>query len=170
MVQKIANLRRKALRFRCSPQESVSVQQNIHASVLKTHLSLRPSSAPPTRVRRTVPGRGPAFANARLPGTQAHDPIRLEGEAARVQSAEDRPSMATWINAADQVNLADQRIQTAYITILSAVTSICEEKIGRALPILVHGMINTVELILMSRGADQRLRELIWKKSIQPAG
>lgn len=38
------------------------------------------------------------------------------------------------------------------------------------LPILVHGMINTVELILMSRGADQRLRELIWKKSVQPAG
>ena len=38
------------------------------------------------------------------------------------------------------------------------------------LPILVHGMINTVELVLMSRGADQRLRELIWKKSLQPAG
>jgi hypothetical protein len=33
------------------------------------------------------------------------------------------------------------------------------------LPILVHGMINTVELILMSRGTDQRLRPLIWKKS-----
>ena len=31
------------------------------------------------------------------------------------------------------------------------------------LPILVHGVINTVELVLMSRGADQRFRELIWK-------
>ena len=38
------------------------------------------------------------------------------------------------------------------------------------LPILVHGTVNTVELVLMSRGADQRLRELIWKKSLQPAG
>jgi len=38
------------------------------------------------------------------------------------------------------------------------------------LPILMHGTIDTVELVLMSRGADQRLRELIWKRSIQPAG
>lgn len=38
------------------------------------------------------------------------------------------------------------------------------------LPILVHGMANTVELILMSRGTDQRLRGLIWKKPLQPAG
>ena len=38
------------------------------------------------------------------------------------------------------------------------------------LPILVHGMGNTVELILMSRGTDQRLRGLIWKKPRQLAG
>lgn len=38
------------------------------------------------------------------------------------------------------------------------------------LPIFVHGAIDTVELILMSRGADQRLRELIWKPVPQPAG
>jgi len=38
------------------------------------------------------------------------------------------------------------------------------------LPILVHGMIDTVGLILMSGGADKRLRELIWKRPLQPAG
>jgi len=38
------------------------------------------------------------------------------------------------------------------------------------LPILVHGVMNSVELILMSRGADKGLRELIWKKPLQPAG
>lgn len=38
------------------------------------------------------------------------------------------------------------------------------------LPILVHGVGNTVELILMSRGVDEPLRELIWKKPLQPAG
>lgn len=32
------------------------------------------------------------------------------------------------------------------------------------LPILVHGMGNTVELVLMSRGVDKPLRELIWKR------
>jgi membrane protease YdiL (CAAX protease family) len=37
------------------------------------------------------------------------------------------------------------------------------------LPILTHGMIDTVELVLMSRGADRPLRELIWKKQPQPA-
>ncbi len=37
------------------------------------------------------------------------------------------------------------------------------------LPILTHGVIDTVELLLMSRGADQSLRELIWKKPLQPA-
>jgi membrane protease YdiL (CAAX protease family) len=36
------------------------------------------------------------------------------------------------------------------------------------LPIFVHGAIDTVELILMSRGADTGLRELIWKRSSQP--
>ena len=38
------------------------------------------------------------------------------------------------------------------------------------LPILVHGVIDTVALILISRGADKRLKELIWKKPPQPAG
>ena len=38
------------------------------------------------------------------------------------------------------------------------------------LPILVHGVINTVELILMSLGADKRLRELVWEKPRQSAG
>lgn len=33
----------------------------------------------------------------------------------------------------------EQRIRLAYITILSAVTHICEEKIGMPIPILVHG-------------------------------
>lgn len=33
----------------------------------------------------------------------------------------------------------DQRIRLAYITILSSVTHICEEKLGRTIPILVHG-------------------------------
>jgi hypothetical protein len=32
-----------------------------------------------------------------------------------------------------------QRIRTAYITILSAITTICQEKAGRVMPILVHG-------------------------------
>jgi membrane protease YdiL (CAAX protease family) len=36
------------------------------------------------------------------------------------------------------------------------------------LPIITHGVIDTVELILMSRGADQPLRELIWRRSLQP--
>jgi membrane protease YdiL (CAAX protease family) len=36
------------------------------------------------------------------------------------------------------------------------------------LPILTHGVIDTVELILMSRGADRPLRELIWKRPLQP--
>lgn len=33
----------------------------------------------------------------------------------------------------------DDRLQLAYVTILSAVTSVCERRIGRKLPILVHG-------------------------------
>jgi lysophospholipase L1-like esterase len=33
----------------------------------------------------------------------------------------------------------DVRLRTAYITMLSAVTHLCEQKLGRALPILVHG-------------------------------
>ena len=38
------------------------------------------------------------------------------------------------------------------------------------LPIVVHGAIDTFELLLMFLGADQRLRELLWKKQLQPAG
>jgi membrane protease YdiL (CAAX protease family) len=37
------------------------------------------------------------------------------------------------------------------------------------LPIFAHAAIDTVELILMSRGADIGLRELIWKRPLQPA-
>lgn len=33
----------------------------------------------------------------------------------------------------------DERVRTAYITMLSAVTEVCQRKLGRALPILVHG-------------------------------
>ena len=38
------------------------------------------------------------------------------------------------------------------------------------LPILVHGVMNTVALILFSLGTDQRLRELVWKRPRQVAG
>jgi hypothetical protein len=38
------------------------------------------------------------------------------------------------------------------------------------LPILVHGVINTVSLIVTSLGADKRLKELVWKKPQQAAG
>jgi GDSL-like lipase/acylhydrolase family protein len=48
-------------------------------------------------------------------------------------------SAVAGLNAQVVAGVVDERIQTAYITILSAVTSICEEKIGKALPILVHG-------------------------------
>lgn len=37
------------------------------------------------------------------------------------------------------------------------------------LPIVVHGAIDTFELLLMFLGADRRLRELLWKKQLQPA-
>jgi hypothetical protein len=33
----------------------------------------------------------------------------------------------------------DRRIRFAYVTILSAITTVCEQRIGRPLPILVHG-------------------------------
>jgi hypothetical protein len=35
--------------------------------------------------------------------------------------------------------LIDERIRTAYVTILGAVTAICERRLNRRLPILVHG-------------------------------
>lgn len=38
------------------------------------------------------------------------------------------------------------------------------------LPILVHGVIDTVELIVISLGADKRLGELVWKKPRQASG
>jgi len=37
------------------------------------------------------------------------------------------------------------------------------------LPIFVHAAINTVELILMSRGVDTGLRELIWRRPLNSA-
>lgn len=41
----------------------------------------------------------------------------------------------------DQVmaGVIDERIRVAYVTILSAVTTVCEQRLGRRLPILVHG-------------------------------
>ena len=41
----------------------------------------------------------------------------------------------------DQIvsGVIDQRVKIAYVTILSAVTQICEERLNRKLPILVHG-------------------------------
>ena len=41
----------------------------------------------------------------------------------------------------DQIvsGIIDQRVKIAYVTILSAVTQICEERLNRKLPILVHG-------------------------------
>jgi len=41
---------------------------------------------------------------------------------------------------------------------------------GLWLPILVHGAIDTVALILISLGADRRLKELVWKKPQPAAG
>ncbi len=38
------------------------------------------------------------------------------------------------------------------------------------LPILAHGMIDTVELVVISLGVDKRLRELVWKKSLESGG
>jgi lysophospholipase L1-like esterase len=35
--------------------------------------------------------------------------------------------------------IIDQRVKIAYVTILSAVTRICQERVNRALPIVVHG-------------------------------
>lgn len=41
----------------------------------------------------------------------------------------------------DQVisGVIDQRIRFAYVTVISAVTTLCEQRLGRRLPILVHG-------------------------------
>ena len=43
------------------------------------------------------------------------------------------------LNAQILDGVIDVRVRTAYITMLSTVTHLCEQKLGRALPILVHG-------------------------------
>ena len=43
------------------------------------------------------------------------------------------------LNAAIVAGVINQRIFTAYVTILNAVTTLCQKKLGRALPILIHG-------------------------------
>jgi hypothetical protein len=43
------------------------------------------------------------------------------------------------LNASIVEGVIEQRVRTAYITILSAVTEICRQKTGKVLPILVHG-------------------------------
>ncbi len=43
------------------------------------------------------------------------------------------------LNASVINGVINERVRTAYITILSAVTSICQEMTGRAIPILIHG-------------------------------
>jgi hypothetical protein len=48
-------------------------------------------------------------------------------------------SAAAGLNEQVASGIIDQRGRLAYITILSAVTEICQEWIGRPLPILVHG-------------------------------
>jgi hypothetical protein len=35
--------------------------------------------------------------------------------------------------------VVDERVRSAYVTVLSAITEVCETRVGRALPILVHG-------------------------------
>lgn len=48
-------------------------------------------------------------------------------------------SAVTGLNDPVVQGVIDQRIRLAYITILSAVTQICEQRIQRRIPILVHG-------------------------------
>lgn len=48
-------------------------------------------------------------------------------------------SAASGLNDQIVQGVIDQRIRLAYITILSAVTRVCEERLGRRIPILVHG-------------------------------
>lgn len=43
------------------------------------------------------------------------------------------------LNAQVLQGVIDERVRTAYVTVLSAVTEVCKRKLGRALPILVHG-------------------------------
>jgi lysophospholipase L1-like esterase len=48
-------------------------------------------------------------------------------------------SAAAGLNEAIVQGVIDQRIRLAYLTILQAVTALCQARIGRAIPILVHG-------------------------------
>jgi GDSL-like Lipase/Acylhydrolase family len=43
------------------------------------------------------------------------------------------------LNAQVADGVIGQRVRTAYVTILAAVTRVCDEKLGHVLPILVHG-------------------------------
>ena len=43
------------------------------------------------------------------------------------------------LNVSVVEGVINQRVRTAYIVILSAVTQVCQQKVGRTLPILVHG-------------------------------
>jgi hypothetical protein len=52
---------------------------------------------------------------------------------------DDARSAAPGLNAAVVEGILNQRIRLAYVAILGAVTRICEERLGHAIPILVHG-------------------------------
>jgi hypothetical protein len=43
------------------------------------------------------------------------------------------------LNAQVVAGVIDERVHLAYITMLSAITRVCDERLGRRLPILVHG-------------------------------
>jgi len=43
------------------------------------------------------------------------------------------------LNSSVVDGVINQRVRTAYVTILSAVTNVCQQKTGRDIPILVHG-------------------------------
>jgi hypothetical protein len=48
-------------------------------------------------------------------------------------------SAVAGLNDAILTGIIDERVKTAYVTILMAVTEICEQRLNRRLPILVHG-------------------------------
>lgn len=48
-------------------------------------------------------------------------------------------SAAPGLNEQVVAGVIDQRVRLAYVTILSAVTEVCRQRVGRPLPILVHG-------------------------------
>lgn len=43
------------------------------------------------------------------------------------------------LNASVLEGIVDERVKTAYVTIISRVTRVCEERVGQPLPIIVHG-------------------------------